>query len=45
MKSSVFWDIIHVLDKLCLYLVHAGFLLALLFNPENGGSMFLQNIS
>jgi hypothetical protein len=27
------------------YLLHAGFLLGLFFNPEDGGDMFLQNVS
>jgi hypothetical protein len=27
------------------HLLHAGFLLALFFDPEDGGDMFLQNIS
>jgi hypothetical protein len=27
------------------YLLHAGFLLGLLFGLEDGGDMFLQNIS
>jgi hypothetical protein len=26
------------------YLLHAGFLLDLLFDPEDGGDMFLQNV-
>jgi hypothetical protein len=26
------------------YLLHSGFLLGLLFNPEGGGAMFLQNV-
>jgi hypothetical protein len=26
-------------------LLHAGFLLGLLFSPENGGDMFLRNLS
>jgi hypothetical protein len=27
------------------YQLHAGFLLGLFFNPENGADMFLQNVS
>jgi hypothetical protein len=27
------------------YLLHAGFLLGLLFGLENGGDMFLRNVS
>jgi hypothetical protein len=27
------------------YLLHAGFLLGLLLNPEDGGDMFLRNIA
>jgi hypothetical protein len=27
------------------YLLHAGFLLCLFFDPEDGGDMFLQNVS
>jgi hypothetical protein len=30
---------------LCCYLLHANFLLCLFFDPEDGGNMFLQNIS
>jgi hypothetical protein len=30
--------------ELCLLLLHTSFLLGLLFNPEDGGDMFLQNI-
>jgi hypothetical protein len=26
------------------YLLHAGFLLGLFFDPEDGGDMFLQNV-
>jgi hypothetical protein len=26
------------------YLLHAGFLLGLFFDPKDGGSMFLQNV-
>jgi hypothetical protein len=32
------------INNLCLLLLHAGFLLGLLFNPGDGGDMFLQNI-
>jgi hypothetical protein len=31
--------------KTCLLFLPAGFLLALLFDPENGGDMILRNIS
>jgi hypothetical protein len=40
MKSSIFWDVIG--SSACC-LLHACFLLGLLFNPEDGGNIFLQN--
>jgi hypothetical protein len=27
------------------FLLHGGFFLGLLFNPEDGGSMFLKNVA
>jgi hypothetical protein len=32
-------------QKSACYLLHDGFLLGLFFNPEDGGDMFLQNVS
>jgi hypothetical protein len=32
-------------SKKPIFLLHAGFLLGLLFNPENGGDIFLRNVS
>jgi hypothetical protein len=44
MKSSLFWDITPCSPfKLCMPPAHAGFLLGL-FDPEDGGDMFLQNV-
>jgi hypothetical protein len=45
MKGSIFWVImlyspLEVNQRAC-YLRHAGFLFGLLFNPEDGGEMFL----
>jgi hypothetical protein len=40
LKNTAFWD---VMPLCCLFL--AGFLLCLLFNPEIGGNMFLQNLN
>jgi hypothetical protein len=54
MKSSIFWDItpcslVKVEEKVeqssTLYLLHAVFWLGLLFEPEDGGDMFLRNVS
>jgi hypothetical protein len=39
-KSSIFWDT--MMSSAC-YLVHAGGLLGLLFNPDYEGNMFLGN--
>jgi hypothetical protein len=46
MKTSTFWDIMPCRPLKLSYaccLFHAGFLLGLLFNPEDVGDMFLQN--
>jgi hypothetical protein len=39
MKSTVFWD-----STLLATCYHAGFLLGLFFNPEDGGDMVLRNV-
>jgi hypothetical protein len=38
MKSSVFWG-----NGSACHLLHAGFLLDLFFDPEDGGEMFFRN--
>jgi hypothetical protein len=51
MKSSTFWDITlcspsrvnHCLRRTCY--LHAGCLLGLFFDPEDGADMILKNIS
>jgi hypothetical protein len=54
MKTSIFWDITpcsplkdnrRFRGALLATCFHAGFLLGLFFNPEDGGDMFLQNMS
>jgi hypothetical protein len=40
MRSTIFWDI-KALIAICF---HAGFLLGLFFDSEDGGDMFLQKI-
>jgi hypothetical protein len=55
MKSTIFWDITlcsllkvncQVASRSLLATsVHAGVLLGLFFDPEDGGDMFLQNVS
>jgi hypothetical protein len=46
MKSSIFWEIVLYspleVNELACYLLHAGFLFGLFFNPEDGGEMFLS---
>jgi hypothetical protein len=32
-------------ERGCRYLFHAGFFLGLFFDPEDGGDMFLRNVS
>jgi hypothetical protein len=56
MTGSVCWDIMlcsplkinqHFLGmfrSFACYVLHAGFLLGLFFNPEDGGYIFLQNV-
>jgi hypothetical protein len=49
MKSSVLWDIapcspVKVNLRFGCCLLHAGSLLGLLFNSEDGGDIFLRNI-
>jgi hypothetical protein len=39
MKSSIFWDS----ESSACYLLHAIFLRGLVFDPEDGGDMFLRN--
>jgi hypothetical protein len=42
MNRSIFWDIMPCsLLIAASYLLHAGFLLGLVFDPEDGGDMFL----
>jgi hypothetical protein len=53
MKSSIFWDITprrklkvnRRFGSSAYYLLHAGFLRALFFDREDGGNMFLGNVS
>jgi hypothetical protein len=40
LMSSIFWDTTQSLQSAC-YLLHAGFLLCLFFNPEEESDMFL----
>jgi hypothetical protein len=46
MKSSVFWDITPCssLTSYACYMLFAGFLLGLFFDPDVGGDMFLRNV-
>jgi hypothetical protein len=39
MKTAIFWDTMLAGSACCL--LHAGFLLGLFFDPENGCYMFL----
>jgi hypothetical protein len=43
LKSTIFWDITpcSLLSQLTF---HAGFLLSLFLDPEDGGDMFFQNV-
>jgi hypothetical protein len=48
MENAIFWDItlsILLKQTSAFYLLHAGFLLGLFFDPEDEGNMFLWNIS
>jgi hypothetical protein len=56
MKNFIFWDITpcitlkanrsHLqLQQASCYLLHPGFLLSFLFEPDDGGEMFLRNVS
>jgi hypothetical protein len=48
MKSSLFWAITPCspfeVNQLACYLLHAGFLLGLFFDAEDGGATFLRNV-
>jgi hypothetical protein len=53
-EISIFWEIMTCspakvnkrLERIYfLYLLHADYLLVLLFNPENGGNIFFQNVT
>jgi hypothetical protein len=51
LKSSIFWNIttrsplkVRWKQSPACYLLHAGFLLCLFFDTENGGDMFLRNV-
>jgi hypothetical protein len=43
MNSSIYWDIKQQ-AKICVLRFHVGFLFGLLYNPEDGGDIFLQNV-
>jgi hypothetical protein len=46
-KSSIFWDIMPCIPGKLIsswYLLHAGFLIGLIFDPDDGGDMLLRNI-
>jgi hypothetical protein len=40
-KNTIFWDITPCCPPLLATCFHAGFLLGLFFDPEDGGDMFL----
>jgi hypothetical protein len=44
MKSSVFWDIMPYKLPVCC-LLHAGILLDVFFDPEDGGDVFFPDVS
>jgi hypothetical protein len=51
-EISIFWEIktcslakVNKRLERIYFLPHADFLLVLLFNPEDGGNIFLQNIT